>query len=187
MRPSSSLRAHALCAGIFAALFAVAAPGLQELVALAWFVVLGIIAWVQIRRRSPERLVAVLATQGLVAAAVIGLAVAAPVKTLARDRLLGRRVALPKTAMSLRELDDYLQGDGRDRFPVSISLPDREFLGDTVLRWPASPMSLREFLDVIEQQTGWEYRLGTCGNGSCILLGDYGILSVSFRMPPPPG
>ncbi len=184
MRLLPLLLGHAFCAAFFAGLFVVAVYGQHEFVFFAWLCVLGIslidLNW---RRYGVAR--GALLVQTTIAVAVVSLAAAAPVKT--RDRLLGGRVILPSAEMSLGELRDYAEGAGRRSFPVRIQLSYPESRAGSVLRWPASEMTLKEFLTTIEGQTQLRHQFGSCGNGSTILWGGNCCFGVFLRTPGEPG
>ncbi|MFO0889815.1 MAG: hypothetical protein U0790_11825 [Isosphaeraceae bacterium] len=148
---------------------------------LAWLAVLGATAMIHLRRRQIRFAIVTLYVHLVVAAAMVSLAVAAPVKT--RDRLLARRVVLPKSEMSLRELGDYAEGDGRHSFPVRVWVSYPESRGDLAIHWPASELTFKEFLAVIEHQAGLRHHFGSCGNGSTILFGGNCCFGVSFTAP----
>src|SRR5262249_35342995 len=173
----------AFCAAFLAGLFVVCDPATCVLVFIAWVSAL-VVSLVQLRGRRDGSAGAVLLAQVAVVAAVVSLAAVAPVKT--RDRLLSGRVILPKAEMSLRELQDYAEGDGRQCFPVRLWLSYPESQAARAVRWAARGMTLREFLDTIEGQSRLRYRFGGCGNGTTILWGGNCCFGAFLSMPADP-
>jgi hypothetical protein len=102
-------------------------------------------------------------------AATVYAAHLAPCKTT--DRYLDKKIELPRTNIALRELacldDDYTASLYLNGVTVSIS----DDLTDSSVDFPATTITLRDFVATIESQTPLRHRFGHCGNGSTVLWG----------------
>lgn len=109
-----------------------------------------------------------LSIQGIAITLAITVAVLAPVKT--QDRLMKKSVTLPKTEMSLEELE-LLTHNEQLQWPtfVHVNYPDAE--ASRLVSWPAKDLTMREFVTAIEEQTPLRHRFRFCGVAMTILWG----------------
>jgi hypothetical protein len=119
----------------------------------------------------------VLVIQGTAIAFVLGLAALAPVKTKAA--ILSRSVVLPKTDMTLQELQEVTNA-GQFRLPVKFSVTIRETQRQSIVSWPSKELSLDEFVAAIEKQTPLRHRFGSC-MGWTVLWGRDCVFGLSMR------
>ncbi len=113
--------------------------------------------------------------------AILTLAYFAPLKTT--DDYLTRTVSLPKTKISLAELAG-LEEPSHILFRlrgVSVSVPEDE--SDIVIQFPATELTMGQFVDAVEQQSTLRHRFGHCGNGSTILWGGDCSFGLHLRRP----
>jgi hypothetical protein len=164
------LLGYALWALAMGGLLSIAVLPLREMVFLIWLVALIARFRGYLRRRQHGIALAVLLVQVAAMTAVISLARYAPVKT--RDRLLARRVILPKAEMSLAELRDLAELPEREGMPLRVSVSYPETYARRVIRWPTREMTLREFIEAVEAQTPLRHRFASCGNGFTVLWGE---------------
>ncbi len=113
--------------------------------------------------------------------AILALAHFAPVKTT--DDYLTRKLSLPKTRITLAEMAKL---DAPPHRPlhllgVSISVPQDE--ADVVIEFPATELTMRQFVDAVEQQSTLRHRFAHCGNGSTILWGGDCSFGLHLRHP----
>lgn len=109
---------------------------------------------------------------------LIAAAAYVPAKTI--EQYLDRQVVLDSTSMSLQQLDSYCS-DHRERFPTWIYLAFADNDKDIVVRWPSEHLTLREFVQSIESQTGLRHRFLSCGNGWTLLHGADGGFGLQIR------
>ncbi len=109
------------------------------------------------------------ATYVAVTALVIVGAILAPVKTT--ERVLDRRLLLPKTELTLAEMDREVNFDQTEWLPRYVDVGTTKANADTRIRFSATNITLREFVDTIESQSTLRHRFAHCGNGSSVLFG----------------
>ncbi len=117
-------------------------------------------------------------SQIAVMALIIATAVIAPVKTT--ERFLDRTIELPKSSMTLAEIEGDPNGPHPDWCPFSVHLrvePDEK---TKEINFPSENLTLREFVQAIESQSTLRHRFSHCGNGSTILWG--GDCSFGLRL-----
>lgn len=160
----------------------VAAPVPINFAALvAWALLVA--GWVKRRvRAGGDRAgVAELAVQLAAMGVLVLAAAAAPVKVV--DRVKARHVTLPQPAMRLGELQEpEVHGLNRP-FRYAINSPDA--WAGRVVRFPATELTVAEFIRAIERQTPLRHRFGHCGNGSTILWGGDCSFGLLFSVPHP--
>lgn len=166
---TAQLRRHAIYAAIMAALYVTVPQPLLGLSLVIWVASLGINSIITCLRHGATKIPAHLAVHFCVWLIIVSLAEVLPVKT--RERYLERTVVLPTAEMSLKELKTYVEGQGRDRFPVPVEIEFPESQAERVIRWSSRTIKLREFLSRIEEQSSLESRLWGCGNSRTILWG----------------
>jgi|SRR6185437_3044076 hypothetical protein len=98
---------------------------------------------------------------------VLLLAIQAP-KTV--DRIMDRRVVLPKTKVRLGELREWTEGPRPLglHLPVGVSMVQLDTDASRVVEFPALELSLRQFVASIENQTPLRHHFRSCGNGYSI-------------------
>lgn len=169
MPRSVQLGRHAICAALIAA-FCVTLPQPLLVVALVvWVVGLTAFSIYACVRYGASRVPACLAVHLGVWLLTSSIAEILPVKS--RERYLERMVALPASEMTLKDLTTYVDGQGRDQFPVPVYLDYPESQAEHVIRWPSRTIKLKEFVSRIEEQSSLEYMLAGCGNSRTILWG----------------
>ena len=112
---------------------------------------------------------------------VITVAAFAPVKVT--DRLMERPVTIPKTEMTLAELNEYCQLHRRGNLPIHIYVEFYEADSTRTVHWSAERMTLRQFIAALESQTPLRHRFSGCGNGWTILWGNDCSFGLSMRDP----
>ena len=153
-----------------------------NLVALVfWVVVLYHIVRDHLRAERGQDALLAVGTQVATMVLVITVAAFAPVKVT--DRLREEPVAVPKTEMTLAELEEFCQFHRRGNLPVYISISFDKAASDQVVRWPAQHMTLGHFIDALESQTSLRHRFSGCGNGWTILWGNDCSFGLSLRDP----
>lgn len=113
--------------------------------------------------------------------AILTIAYFAPVKTT--DEYLTQTISLPKKEITLAELA------GLEEPPhmllnlrgVSVSVPADET--EVVIEFPATELTMGQFVDAVERQSTLRHRFGHCGNGSTILWGGDCSFGLYLRRP----
>lgn len=144
----------------------VVVPMGHVLMAIPWIFVVAV-AW---RRESIHNRGAVtLATYIAVTVLIVLAAVFAPVKTT--ERVLGRSMVLPSTELTIAEMDRETNFENTEWLPHFVCVTTTTENADKQIRFRATDITLREFVDTIESQTQLRHRFMHCGNGSSILFG----------------
>lgn len=172
---------HALYAAFMAFLFVTAGPFERDMAFWAWPILLFVFVLIHRIRTGRDVRAARLLVQVVVYSLCVGLAVIAPVKD--RNRLMAEPVILPKTKMTLRELQKYADNHWLGTFP-DADLVITEDQAKDMVRFSSRKMTLREFVRQVEAQTTLRHRFGACGNGGSILFGsncDFGLTLVDFE------
>ncbi len=143
----------------------VAMPMGQIVGFIPWMVVIGIVCATE---RGSRRTMA-LATYFVVTAVVVIAAILAPVKTV--DRVLNRSVSLPKTVLTLSEMDLNTNYESAQWIPRYIHVEATSKNAGTAIAFRSKEITLREFIQTIEKQSALRHRFSHCGNGSSILYG----------------
>ena len=144
---------------------------LPLLLFVAWGLYLLIsLQWTDAEHGS-RRAAATLLQVGVVSAVLVT-AVLAPVKT--KDRILDGVVHLPRTQMTLGELQQHIDqlpyGERWRAFgSLELEIPASEKSQTIVL--PARHLPLRDFIAAVEAQSALRHRFFSCGNGYTILYG----------------
>ena len=117
-------------------------------------------------------------TRVLAMTVILIAAVVAPVKT--QDRVLKQQVTLPKTGMSLKKLEQFMNLRQLQAPSLGhLSFPETE--AARVIRWPAKELTVREFVKSIEEQTPLRHRFRFCPVGGTILWGpDYALVDLGM-------
>ena len=97
------------------------------------------------------------------------MAVLAPVKTT--ERVLKNPLVLPKTELTLSEMDREIDFEHTQWLPPYIYVATTSDNADRQIQFRTTDITLREFVDTIEAQSGLRHRFMHCGNGSSILFG----------------
>lgn len=147
-----------------------------------WLVLLAFCVRKQLRQQRPNLAVTSLIMQVAVIVSIVVAATLAPGKTT--DRFLERTITLPKSRMTLAELEGDPDGFRPEWRPLSVSVfvPDDE--KTTVIVFPETTLTLRQFVAAIESQSTLRHRFGHCGNCSTILRGGDCSFGLSLRHPP---
>lgn len=145
------------------------------LLAVPWIIV---VAVATMREDVRGRGVLTFATYALVTLAVVVAAVFAPLKST--ERVLDRRLVLPKTVLTIAEMDHATNFENTRWLPRTIDVASTAENADQEIRFRATEISLREFVDTIESQSTLRHRFRHCGNGSSILFG--GDCSFGMRL-----
>jgi hypothetical protein len=116
------------------------------------------------------RAASTLLTYFVITAVVFVGAVLAPIKTT--QRILDRRLHLPRTEITIAELDDEAQFQGRrDWLPRYVRVASTPDNAAQWIHFRARNITLREFVDTVERQSNLRHRFAHCGNGSSVLFG----------------
>lgn len=121
-------------------------------------------------RRAWRLCLAAVVIQLATIAATLTAAAYAPMKTA--DHLLNeKRIVLPKTAMTLGELKEQ-EETGQLRVPLlrGIHMSEREAI--LLVHWPATELTMRDFVRAIEEQTPLRHKFGNCKFGTILTGGD---------------
>lgn len=156
---------HVLIA-IALAVTIVALPMGYIMMALPWIIVVAVASK---RETERGRGAFTFATYVVVTLAVVVAAVLAPVKTT--ERLLERPMVLPKTELAIAEMDRETNFENAQWLPRYIYVAATSENADQQIRFRATDITLREFIDTIESQSALRHRFMHCGNGSSILFG----------------
>lgn len=100
---------------------------------------------------------------------VVVAAILAPVKTT--ESVLDRPMVLPRTELTIAEMDRETNFENAEWLPRYIYVATTSDNADQQIRFRATDITLREFVDTIESQSGLRHRFMHCGNGSSILFG----------------
>jgi len=100
------------------------------------------------------------------------------------DRFLDRTILLPKSRMTLGELEGDPDGPRPEwrPFSVSISVPGEE--KTKVIVFPETSLTVRQFVCAIESQSTLRHLFAHCGNGWTILWGGDCSFGLHLRHPP---
>ncbi|WP_254511038.1 hypothetical protein [Anatilimnocola floriformis] len=158
------------------AIAAVVLPLGPVLLALPW---LAVICWAYWRESKRQRLASTLLTYLTITTVVFVAAIVAPVKTV--DRVLDTKVVLPKTEISLAEMND----DDSDNRWLSryIRVGATQENAAQVIHFREREITLREFIETVETQSNLKHSVAHCGNGYSILYG--GDCCFGLRMSEP--
>jgi len=100
------------------------------------------------------------------------------------DRLLDRPVSLSRNAFTVAELNEEAKRWDDPAFPVWITFPEEGVAAHTVrVTFPRRDLTLREFVDEVESQTGLHHHFGGCGNAYTIVDGPAYNFGLSFLPP----
>lgn len=166
---------HILIAIALAASIVVLPMG-QFLMPIPWIVIVGVACKLEARR---GRGTATLVTYVAVTAVVVVAAILAPVKTT--ERVLDTRLILPKSDLTLAEMDRGQNFENTEWLPQYISVASTPDNADQEVRFGETNVSLREFVDTIERQSELRHRFRHCGNGSSILFGGDCCFGLGLR------
>lgn len=157
------------------------------------FVVLILVVWMLVLVVSYRRHVR--ADQSVYAAALIGIQVfvmltiiiaahVAPVKTT--DRVLSRSVTLPKTEMTLADLQKDADIYSSGVFPIKVwmTVPDAD--RSVLIRFSARQLTLHDFVAAVENQSSLRHQFRHCGNGATVLWGGDCSFGLHLRDPKNP-
>ncbi len=146
-------------------------------VILFWIPWLAIVAWAWKSEDKYCRGGLTVMIYVLTTAIVVILALLAPVKTV--EGVLDRPIKLPHTKVSIADLAD--QENLRTWLPLYVHVRVPEEGSDKTIHFRSQDITLREFVDTIEQQTELRHRFRHCGNGSSILYGGDCSFGLSLR------
>jgi hypothetical protein len=135
----------------------------------------------ELRQESSAFAAAAVMTQVAVFLGIVTAAHLAPGKTT--ERFLDRAITIPKTRMTLAELEGDSDGPPPEWCPssVSISVPDDEKTKAIV--FPTAELTLRQFVHAIESQSTLRHRFAHCGNGWTIFGGGDCSFGLHLRQP----
>lgn len=159
----------------------VALPGGQYVGFIPW------IAVVAIACGSEKRVsqIATLTTYVAVTALVVVAAILAPVKSV--NEVLDRTVYLPKAALTLREMDWEANPQVRQWVSCPMYVHTTKNNADTKITFRSTEITLREFIQTIEEQSPLRHGFRHCGNGSSILFGGDCCFGVTIEERKPGG
>jgi hypothetical protein len=166
---------HILVA-IALAVVVVVMPMGHILLPIPWLMVVAVV-WKGESKR--DRGASTVATYTVVTAVIIVAAILAPVKTT--DRVLNRPLVLPRTEMTLAEMDRENNFEKAEWLPRYIYVTARSDNAEIPIRFRKTDITLREFVNTIESQSELRHRFGHCGNGSSILFGGDCCFGLSIR------
>jgi len=172
---------HTLIPCILGSLFVVAVLPLDALVLLIWLVVLNVASRRHFEAHRANFGIAVLGIQALVMVAIVAAAHLAPVKTT--NHVLSRPVTLPKTEMTLAEIQEHVGSYRRESFPIFTLMTVPDAHRSATIRFPARQMTLRQFVTAVENQSSLRHHFRHCGNGSTVLWGGDCSLGLALREP----
>lgn len=174
-RPMASISPlHVLIATALAVAIVVLPMG-HMLLFIPWIIVVAVAAR---REKRCGRGASTFGTYVVVTLFVVVAAIFAPVKTT--ERLLDRPMVLPRTEFTISEMDRETNFDNAEWLPRYIYIATTSENADQQIRFRATEITLREFIDTIESQSGLRHRFMHCGNGSSILFG--GDCSFGLRL-----
>ena len=162
----SNVSAFHILIAIALAITIVIVPMGETIMILPWIIFVSFVYRKESRR---GRGISTLMSYVTITIVVVVLAVLAPVKTT--ERVLDRRMILPRTAMTLEELDRDTNFVDAHWLPRSIHVSSKPEDADQVIRFRDTDVTLREFIATIEKQSNLRHRFLNCGNGSSILFG----------------
>jgi hypothetical protein len=136
------------------------------LMAIPWIIVVAIAS---IRETKRGHRAFTFATYAVVTLFVIAVAVLAPVKTT--ERVLELPLTLPNTELTFADMDRENNFENAQWLPSYISVATTLENAGQQIRFRATDITLREFVDTIESQSELRHRFMHCGNGSSILFG----------------
>lgn len=168
---------HILIATALAAII-VALPMGHLLMIVPWIIVVSVACRHEAKR---NRGTSTLVTYVAVTAVVVLAAILAPVKTA--DRVLESPLVLPKTELTLGEMDRDKNYDTLDWLPHSVSIASTPGKAAQAIRFRETDITLREFVETIEEQSNLRHRFRHCGNGSSILYGGDCAFGLHLRDP----
>jgi hypothetical protein len=147
-----------------------------------WLALLAISVQEHLRQQRSGLAITLSTTQVAVIVAIVTAAHLAPGKTT--DRFLDRTITIPRSRMTLAELEGDTDGPRPEWCPFSvwISVPDDE--KTKVIAFPETTVTLRQFVGAIESQSTLRHRFAHCGNGWTILRGGDCSFGLHVRHPP---
>jgi hypothetical protein len=156
---------------------------IREVVAVAWMVILFVCVRDYIREGQRRLAVLALFLQLAVMSGVVTAATLAPNKIT--DRILDKAVTLPEREMTLADLDRYIEEHQyrHDAFPIMVWLTFVESDGARTVEFPGTEITLRQFVNAIENQTPLRRRFSGCGNGYTVLWGNDCSFGLCLRDP----
>lgn len=134
------------------------------------------------RCNRPKLAVASAITQLAVFFSIVTAAHLVPGKTT--DRFLDRTITIPRSPMTLAELAGDPDGPPPEWRPPSVSLSVAGEEKTKRIVFPATTLTLRQFVRAIESQSTLRHRFAHCGNGWTILWG--GDCSFGLHLCHPP-
>src|SRR4029450_12433064 len=136
----------------------------------------------QLRQQRPALAFASVMTQVAVIAAIVTAAHLAPGKTT--DRFLDRTITIPEMRMTLAGLAGDADGPRPAWCPFSLSISVPEDERTTVIVFPETTVTLRQFVCAIESRSTLRHRFAHCGNGWTVLWGGDCSFGLHLRQPP---
>lgn len=112
---------------------------------------------------------------------LVAAAIWAPCKY--EDEYKAKRIALPKQALSIKEITSNDDIPASCPFRYWVHLPDD--IPNLTIRFPSRDLTIGEFIAAIEAQTPLRHSFSSCGNGSTILWGGDCGFGVEFSLPTP--
>jgi len=170
---------NALIAAIFGVLTVVLVLGLNFIVFAVWVGTL----LIRVRRQNSSQAIVTAAVQGAVMVFIVIAAHYAPVKTT--ERFLDREIQIPTTRMTLAELEGERDGPLPTWRPFSLWIWAPEDEKQNEVAFPATHITLRQFVDAVEAQSTLRHRFSHCGNDSTILWGGDCSFGLHLRRPNP--
>ena len=144
------------------------------LVGMTWLIFVGYASWLASKH---QRGFATFMTYVAVTLLATIAAYLAPVKT--SEKSLDQRIVLPKTQLTLTEMDFESNPAARDcLMPFATVRPAPE-TASQVIQFPGTELTLHEFVQTIEKQSKLRHRFHYCGNGYSVLFGGGGVLWLS--------
>ena len=176
LKPMASISPlHVLLATALAVTIVVLPMG-HIVMAIPWMIV---VAYATKRETKRGRGAFTFATYVVVTLSIVIAAILAPVKTT--ERVLDRPMVLPKTELTIAEMNRETNFENTVWLPRFIYVATTSADADTKIRFRATDITLREFVDTIESQSNLQHRFMHCGNGSSILFGGDCCFGLSLR------
>jgi hypothetical protein len=171
-----ALLPHLVAAAVLAGVI-VAMPMGQVLGFVPWVVVVALVCGSE----KGVRRTAALATYVAVTVLVVVAAILAPVKAV--DEVLDRTVYLPKAALTLREMDWEANPQVGQWVTCPKYVQTTKNNADTKITFRATEITLREFIQTIEDQSPLRHNFRHCGTCSSILFGGDCCFGVTIKEP----
>ncbi len=173
---------HGFVPAILAAIGVVSVLPFNFAVFALWMALLVSAVWKQVRQQHPTTAWTSAILQVAVVALIVTAAHLAPGKTA--DRFLDRTITIPRNRMTLAELEGDPDGFAPQWRPFSLSITVPQDESAKTIAFPATTLTLRDFVHAVESQSTLRHRFAHCGNGGTILWGGDCCFGLHLRRPP---